>query len=225
MSQICFRFVVAISAALPLLGAGSGTITGRVTADGKAPAVGVTVRFDKVRTFKRAPMGQMAPAEEGVNGTVRTRADGSFSIGGIPAGQYYLCALATRNGQLNSCEWGTEPAPVTVVPGRESTGIALNLRSGVLLRIRVSDNAGRIASDEDFRAGILTSAGHFKEASFEGAAGRQRVYTVAVPHGTSGILMLDSPHEVVTPSGVRARELPVEVPREAVQHAMDVIIK
>lgn len=97
-------------------------------------------------------------------------ADGSYSFSGIGAGRYGLCVSPRVANLVDECVWGTpnfgplsaSPATfewspsartlsdeVVVGPGNNSAVVKnLAVRRGVLLRIRISDTNGLIASGE-----------------------------------------------------------------------------
>jgi hypothetical protein len=180
------------SALFPLSAAGTGSIGGRVVTQGARSASGILVRLDKIREFRKDAAGRLQPFGQNVNSLMLTRPDGSFVFTDVPEGSYYLCALATRAGELNSCEWGTEPAPVRVVSGQTAHGGTLVVRSGVVLRIIMD----RALPDDDFSVGLMTDSGQYTRANPERSDRQAGHYVLTAPPATSGSLFIDSPYAV-----------------------------
>ena len=203
-------FVVAIAAGAAL--AQTGSISGRVVGESGARAVGAIVRYDKIRTFQRDGGGRMIPVGPAVNLSVQSGNDGVFVITGLPAGEYYLCALASRPGELNSCEWENEPAPISVVPGQQVQNVLLTIRSGAVIRIRVDDPAGKLR-DEDLIVGFMADSGHYSRAHSASPRATAREYVVTVPRDVTGRLFIDSRHPITDQTGksvaLREPSLPV----------------
>ena len=191
----------------------TGSISGRVVGESGARAVGAVVRYDKIRTFQRDAGGRMIPVGPAVNLSVQTGHDGAFVITRLPAGEYYLCALASRPGELNSCEWENEPTPISVVPGQQVQNVLLTIRSGAVIRIRVDDPAGKLRDDSDFIAGFMADSGHYSRAHSASPRLTAREYVVTIPRDVSGRLFIDSRHPITDEAGkivaVREPSLPV----------------
>lgn len=108
MSRRIERFSVAvwIFLAAAYANAQTGSISGSVTDASGAPVVGATVIYNNVREYTRDPAGHLSPTGVAINASAKTVQDGSFTIGELPAGTYYLCAFGSQPTDLGSCEWG-----------------------------------------------------------------------------------------------------------------------
>lgn len=112
----------------------SGTITGRVTLDGK-PAPGVTVMA--------VPLASNKNADGSLNSSASLRAstdsDGRYRLEGVPAGKYKVAPFAPD--VVGSAEDTSEEATVAEGATAEPVDFSL-LRSGVITG-RVTDSEGR----------------------------------------------------------------------------------
>ena len=190
------RFVLVAALAAGVAFAQTGSIAGHVVRESGVRAAGIGVRYDKIRTLRRDAAGRMIPIGPGVNWSVQTRNDGSFVMTGLPTGEYYLCALGSRPGELNSCDWDNEPAPVSIRPGEQVQNVVLTIRSGAVIRIRVDDPAGKLGNDSDFIAGFMADSGHYTRAVSASTSGTGREYVVTVPRDVAGRLFIDSRHAI-----------------------------
>jgi hypothetical protein len=72
-------------------------------------------------------------------GRTESAADGSFTISGIPDGNYQLCAVDTGGNYLDPCIWSNAPVTVTVSASKPISGFRLVLAKGVPLQVRIND--------------------------------------------------------------------------------------
>jgi Carboxypeptidase regulatory-like domain len=75
-----------------------------------------------------------------------TASDGSFSLPGLTAGTYTLCAENSSAQLLNPCFWSTAPTTVKVAAGGSASGVSLVAQRGVPLQIRINDPQGLLSA-------------------------------------------------------------------------------
>ncbi|MFL6273850.1 MAG: hypothetical protein ACJ74G_01465 [Blastocatellia bacterium] len=111
----------------------AGTIAGRVTIAGK-PAANIPVAV--MPDPQRAPQGRFV-------GSSTTDADGHFQITHVPAGQFYVMAVAPV--YYNEAEGDNYPggSAITLADGETVEDIHLALRRGGVITGRVTEETGR----------------------------------------------------------------------------------
>jgi hypothetical protein len=202
----------------------TGTIRGRVEGDDGLPLSGATVLYNNVREYTRDSMGHRIATGVAINSGARTARNGSFTISGLPAGSYYLCAFGTQANHLSSCEWGQGSLLVQLSAAQVFTDAVLRVSEGSLLVLRVSDPNGRIQDTAaspplngrlplaggNFKVGIM-AGGRYARANFVSQQGVVRSYVVAVPKTAFLQLFLNTTLRASLPTGES-----VEVDRPAV---------
>lgn len=78
------------------------------------------------------PLAPLARWDSGLE--VSSKADGSFLITNVPAGSYKLCPVFGTN---TLPEWVAESVPVTIEPGRATTGVEIKATRGGVLEVSV----------------------------------------------------------------------------------------
>lgn len=156
---------------------GTATITGTVVDDTGA-GVGEAV----VTAQRTEPPFAMARA--------RALANGNFTLSGLGAGPYRLCATVRGRGLLDPCQW-TERAPGTVslAAGQRLAGQRVAMSKGTTLRVRVTD-AGKLLETADAGArghlliGVWSAEGIFYPMILTGkdAAGSDYEAPIPVDH-------------------------------------------
>ena len=120
------------------LGVG-GAVTGRVTDDLGAPMPDTDITFVYVDSRLFSTTADVAP-------------DGSYTIAGLPTGQYHVCADAfsksNLSGDITRCYGGPPGDPfsgtrVTVTAGETTSGIDIALQPGGSLETTVRDESGQ----------------------------------------------------------------------------------
>jgi len=139
-------------------------------------------------------MGQLLVSGPVISSGVRTDVGGKFSIAGLPAGSYYLCALGVKPNHLRSCEWDQPSVQVELSEGQNLEGIKLLVVEGTLLVFRVRDAKGVIEDTASgpmvdgrlaltggtFRIGVVSGL-RYAQATLVSQDGEIREYAVAVP--------------------------------------------
>ncbi|HSW49928.1 MAG TPA: hypothetical protein VLH09_07115, partial [Bryobacteraceae bacterium] len=154
----------------------------------------------------RDEMGRLVMREVPIRSSVRTDAGGKFSIAGLPAGSYYLCASGTKPNHLRSCEWAQPSMKVDLSEAQRLGGIKLVVAEGTMLVFRVRDARGVIQDTAagpvvdgrlplaggNFRIGVMSGL-RYAQARFADKDGDVREYAVAVPRDASLRVVADTP--------------------------------
>ncbi len=129
----CFVIGATALTVLPsLLAQSTGKISGVVLGDdGKLLAAVVTAH----------KMGMPA-----AGGRADSAGDGSFTISGLPAGTYGLCAAVKGGGYLDPCAWSPVIPSVQLDAGKAVTGFQLKVAKGDVLQVRVNDQSQALES-------------------------------------------------------------------------------
>lgn len=131
-----------------------GSVSGRVTAEGKA-SPGVTLLLQSA-----AP----ASARE-VVAKATTDADGNFSMTGIPPGRYSLTPVMPAFVAPNSAGYGRPERLLELSEGEASEVIDFALVRGGVITGRVTDADGRPVVAEQVRLVALDEAGNWRHVS------------------------------------------------------------
>ncbi|MFB3777839.1 MAG: carboxypeptidase regulatory-like domain-containing protein [Bryobacteraceae bacterium] len=191
-----------------------------VTGDG-SPIAGARVLYNNVSKLERDGMGRLVMREVPIRSSVRTDAGGKFSIPGLPAGSYYLCASGTKSNHLRSCEWDQPSMRVELSEAQRLGGVRLLVAEGTMLVFRVRDARGVIQDTAagpvvdgrlplaggNFRIGVMSGL-RYAEARFAAQDGDVREYAVAVPKDASLRVVADTPLSIRDAAGrsVQTRE-------------------
>jgi hypothetical protein len=92
--------------------------------------------------------GSVTVARSSVDGPLRaaeahptaTAADGTYSVKGLGAGPFIVCASKSGRALLDPCQWGS-PAVVRLAGGTGSASTTTQLHLGAMVSIRVDDPA------------------------------------------------------------------------------------
>ena len=68
-----------------------------------------------------------------------SKADGTFSLSGVPAGTYRICVDAPQANVLDPCLWSATQQTWTVTASQAVTGVAIAVQTGAMLRVHVND--------------------------------------------------------------------------------------
>jgi hypothetical protein len=122
--------------------------------------------------------GSVTVARSSIDGPLRaaeaysrvTAADGSYSIKGLGAGPFIVCASAPGRPLLDPCQWGT-PAVVRLAGGAGTATTTTQLQLGAMVSIRVDDPAlllfaaAPTGQPQPFLAmGVWPAGGYFHQA-------------------------------------------------------------
>ena len=68
-----------------------------------------------------------------------TGAGGTFQFARLAEGRYSLCADLPRSTWLNPCQWGPQPVVVAVSAAQPVANVAIVMKRGAAVRVRVDD--------------------------------------------------------------------------------------
>ena len=180
-----------------------------VLLDGEQPLAGATVLFNRVPELRPDSSGHIVSTGVMLSGKVTAGSDGKFQSSAIPIGDYYLCARGTLPNHLRSCDWGGMETFVHLTGTSQDGPVSLNVQTGSLLTINVSDPEGHIQIRD--ASGInapptnltinVTAGRYYYPAGVSQQTGSRWVHTVAIPIGTSVSLFVDTALDVADSSG------------------------
>ena len=178
------RLLLASAALVPCLAqqVDTGMITGTVSGDDGSPVVRAYVTlhlsFTGSQSVRRSFQTQWG---------IYSGPGGSFRFTGLRNGTYRLCVQAPGTAWLDPCEWGL-PIPSVVLAGAErSPTIAISLRKGVEVPIRIDDPGQFLVRNEDsvpgahLLVGVRTQASTFRPATLVSQDGTGRTLRVVIP--------------------------------------------
>jgi len=163
--------------AAALLGQNTGTVTGILTS-----TVGAAVPGASVTAYLQGATstnGSFPPVFSAV-----TASDGSFTLSGLAAGTYVVCAENASRALLNPCFWSAKTTRFTLAPGGTVTGVSLVAEMGVALNIRVNDAMGLMASNpkrDDVLIGVKPPAGPALPSQLLSVDSTGKTFTVLAP--------------------------------------------
>lgn len=130
--------------------------------------------------------------------------DGSFTLDGLGAGAYQVCAEVSGSELLNPCRWDTRVNNISVAANQQMSGVLVRLKKGLPLLVQVDDPRQLLTAYEKpggglyLMIGIWTTTGLFHPARMAGAAGPGRNYTLTVPVDTPIKLTVGGPKLVLS---------------------------
>jgi hypothetical protein len=179
--------------------AGTATLSGRVVDDSGRAIASVSVNYRRLDDLKRDKNHRYIVVSTPVNRVVSTSADGRFSVGGLPPGDYHVCALPSAPIQVGTCEWHRNRGPFAVASGRTTTVPDLVLTNGRTLLIRVLDPNSRLTARAKLLVGVMSDGGYYRRAEpapVAPAPGVATVLSVVIPPGPNVGLFIDSDLDV-----------------------------
>lgn len=196
-------------AAFPQNPAG-GAISGTVVDESGRPVSRARVSYNKHTAYAREAYGGLRVRDPGFSATITAGADGRFTIGGLAAGTYGVCALPGALTQLGSCEW--DPVPATkLAPGQIVQNATRVIHEGTVLSIRVADPGGKIvlpdargnvaARARRFFVGVTVDSGWYRRADLVSHGSGQYVFNVTIPRRRPVRLFIDSDLTVTDAAG------------------------
>jgi hypothetical protein len=171
--------------ALSLPAQNTGTIAGTLYSGG-SPVAGA---FVTAYLQASGTGGKFGPVLNALTG-----ADGSFTMKGVPAGEYRLCAEKASAALLNPCQWSATPNTVTVGAGVDAS-VALTAQAGVSMTVRVNDPNNLLASNpslDDILINAKTISGLHVLAVLASKDNSGKTMTMLVPQGAPINLMVYS---------------------------------
>lgn len=163
-----------------------GGFAGRVLGIDGAPLQGVTIAYQRAPAVSIAPPPSrrvsLRPDERLYSGSVRTDAQGLFSVLNAPAGLYRYCVLA--EGYLDPCRWQQTPE-IRVSPGSTANLGGITLKKGVVLSIKLRDPAELMkvyrSRNPGISIGVLTPSGAYHPATLASEGAQEREFRITVP--------------------------------------------
>jgi hypothetical protein len=178
----------------------TASLRGRVLLDSGSPLQGAIVAFNRIPELGHTQSGKIVGAGLAYSAEGATGADGSFLVGGIPIGDYYVCAAGPAQNHLRSCDWGVRPTLVHLTGTSADQPVTLSVTTGAVLTvaitdpgnvIKIGDVTGRLAAQTNVIVSVFSS-NFMRNMQFTGRNGATATYTLAVPTGTPLRLMLDA---------------------------------
>jgi hypothetical protein len=191
----------------------SGALLGIVVDDSGKPIGGATVSYKSAQTKAAGVKGQPAITGPLIGSAVKTLADGSFSISGLPPAIYHLCAYGTRDNHLDSCQWGTGTTGVELTAG-DTVQLRFVVSEGTLVTFQVEDPKHQIRDFEslplingripwaraNFAVGIWAGT-RYVRAGLVSTNGNMRRYQTAVPKTATVQVVVDTSLRVADANG------------------------
>ena len=125
-------------------------------------------------------------------------ANGAFSVTGLYAGGYQVCAQLARTQWLNPCAWGDSPPAASLSDSQPTASVSVVMVDGVVVPIRVNDPQKLLVKNEGVTPGahLLIGVGHppflFDDAFIASQDSGGRTYQITVPFGFAANLVVDS---------------------------------
>ena len=178
---------------------GTAALSGRVVDDTGRAIVRANVNYRRVDDLRRDKYHGFVATSTPINRLVTTSADGSFSVSGLPVGNYHVCALPSLPTQVGTCEWHRNRGPFAASAGRTFNVPDLVLTTGRTLRIRILDPNGRLTARAKLLVGVMTEDGYYRRAEAAAGppeAGIAAVLSVVIPPNVNVGLFIDSDLDV-----------------------------
>ena len=124
--------------------------------------------------------------------------NGIFRFYGLSSGTYEICTQVPKSVWLSSCSWGVPAQTVSISAAQPSGSVAIVLRKGAVVTVRVDDTAQLLASNEGKSAGadFLVGVGHdtlvFEPALVQSTDASGRTQQVVIPYNYSANLLVFS---------------------------------
>lgn len=151
-------------------GADAGVLNGSVQDEAGAPLAGVRVAYARQYRLVGPPgRAVLAPGESAARGVAVTDQSGRFEVASLPAGQYQVCLTVPDGAYLDPCKW--ETGTIVEVDGAAVGVVKMVLKRGVLLRVRINDPKGLLATEKvtALGGGRLIVGVRFRSGAFLGS--------------------------------------------------------
>ncbi len=152
-----------------------------------------------------------------------SKADGTFSITGVPARTYRFCVDAPQANVLDPCLWSPSQPTWTVGANTVLTNVAIPVETGAQLRVHVNDPEGALPAavggvhGEALRMMVVTGQKRYHNLRLYGLSGGSEDHYVVVPYEQPVTLVTQSASLALSDEkGNRftgdAQNVPVRVP-------------
>lgn len=138
--QNILRVLIAAFTAQLLCGQTTGTMGGLVVIAAGKPVSGAIVVAGLVPSGGQDVMPLAS--------SVKTGADGRFTIAGLPPGMYNICAQLPGSALVDSCQWRSPASTATVSIGKASAVPTITMETGHLVKARIDDPQGLLLAHE-----------------------------------------------------------------------------
>lgn len=164
-------------------------------------------------TVARSSVDGPLPATESY--TITTATDGTYSIPGLTAGPFVVCAVAPGRPLLDPCQWSPSQNIVRLTAGTAAAAASTQLQLGATVSIRMNDPALLLTTPvaagnpQPFLAmGVFDSGGHFHQAWRTSSDSGGYNYALVVPTSVNlafvvsatNLTVKDSTNTLVPPS-------------------------
>ena len=145
--------------------------------------------------------------------------DGTFTLSGLPAGQYRICSNHSSAGALNPCMWGGAPLVQLGSAQLNVTATAIRMAAGVPLQVHLDDPGGYLAAHlgKDPKAtlivGLATPRG-FLPLPVTASTATGRDYSMLVPLNVTHIVVISTQYFKLTGASgapIGAQAIPVTI--------------
>lgn len=199
-SLACMAFLLpALGQAAPLNFA--GTITGTLAGEDGTSISGGLVTLQLQPPYIKSRFFQ-------AEWDVQTASDGSFRFDELNGGTYLLCAQVPQSAWVNPCQWGLQAPNVTLSSASPSATVAITLKKGAVVPIRVDDPGqlltqyvGKIPG-ADLQIGVATDNLAFSSAPIVSQDSGGRNQQLVVPFNSPVKLAVFSSQFQLSSAGV-----------------------
>lgn len=177
---LCFALWISASFAQTT----TGTIQGTVTDTSNKPMAGALVTITRTAASATSPKDVITPYSQ----SVKSAADGSFSVPGLTPGTYSYCAQISGTVYVNGCRFGQPPADLTVSAGQKATA-NIRLAKGSVVKLKLLDPGNVSAAVSSSKGppilmGVWDTHGRFLPAQMTSKDAAAVNYQVIIPLDT-----------------------------------------
>ncbi|HEY7390444.1 MAG TPA: hypothetical protein VH640_18145 [Bryobacteraceae bacterium] len=193
----------------------TGAIVGTLTGDGGVSIAAGIVTLQLQPPYPKSRFLQTV-------WDVQSGSDGSFRFDQLNDGTYRLCAQVPKSAWLNPCQWGLQAPIVTLSTANPSATVAVALKTGAVVPIRVDDPGQLLTHYEGtvpgahLLIGIGTDARVFMPAAVISQDSGGRNQQVVVPFNSAVKLVVFSSQFQLSSSGIplprASSTIPIGVP-------------
>ena len=146
-------FAILSTAALAQTQQVGGSVSGTVIGEDGTAIIGATVAIH----LTPAKVSRLSPQR--TDWSVQTVTGGVFDVAGLPEGTYTVCPRMPNSTWLNPCEWNFPTPVATVTRSNPNPTLAITLKRGVAVPVRIDDQGQLLAQNEGKTpgAGLLLS--------------------------------------------------------------------